>query len=74
MPWRGKADVTRHNRKCGQLKACAKLWLQTANKYYKKTGNDVQAVIRANTVAKAWLKKHGKYRRKAKKLRRRNKK
>jgi len=71
MPWRGKSDVSRHNKKCANFKACISLWLKTANKYYKKTGNDGQAVIRANTVVKNWLKRHGKYRRKARKLKRR---
>lgn len=63
MPWRGKKDVERHNKKCSQYEACRKIWLKTANDYYKKTGDDGQAVIRANVAAKKWLLSHGKYRR-----------
>jgi hypothetical protein len=63
MPWRGKKDVERHNKKCSRYAACRKLWLDTANNYYKRTGDDGQAVIRANVAAKKWLISHGKYRR-----------
>ena len=65
MPWRGKKDVERHNKKCSRYEPCCKLWLKTANKYYKETGDDGQAVIRANVAAKKWLLSHGKYRRNA---------
>jgi len=64
-PWRGKADVERHNKKCAKYAACRKLWLRVANDYYNRTGDDGQAVIRANTEAKKWLQRHGKYRRNA---------
>lgn len=63
MPWRGKADVQRHNKKCAQHAGCRSLWLRTANKLYDETGNDGQAVIRANVKAKKWLQERGKYRR-----------
>lgn len=68
MPWRGKKDVERHNKRCAQYPACVKLWLRVANKHYKKTGDDGQAVIRANVAAKKWMES----RKKSKKLRRRN--
>lgn len=63
MPWRGKKDVERHNKKCSQHPECVKLWLDVANKHYANTGDDGQAVIRANVAAKKWLQKRGKYRR-----------
>lgn len=63
MPWRGKKDVQRHNKKCAEYLDCYKLWLKVANKYYDSTGDDAQAVIRANVAAKKWLQQHGKYRR-----------
>lgn len=63
MPWRGKKDVERHNKKCSQYEACRKIWLRAANDYYAHTGDDGQAVIRANVAAKYWLQSHGKYRR-----------
>lgn len=62
MPWRGKKDVERHNKKCAHYTPCVKLWLKTANKYYKETGDDGRAVIRANVAAKKWLQSRGKYR------------
>jgi len=65
MPWRGKKDVERKNKKCAKYAPCRKLWLKTANKYLKKLGDDGQAVIRANVKAKKWLQDHGKYRRNA---------
>jgi len=63
MPWRGKKDVERHNKKCAQYPECVKLWLKKANDYYTNTGDDGQAVIRANVSAKKWLQSHGHYRR-----------
>jgi len=62
MPWRGKKDVKRHNKKCAQYAACRSLWLESANRHYRETGDDGFAVIRANTKAKGWLQDHGKYR------------
>lgn len=53
----------RHNKKCAQYAACRELWLRAANEYYQRTGDDGQAVIRANVAAKKWLQSHGKYRR-----------
>jgi len=63
MPWRGKKDVERHNKKCSQYGACRKIWLRAANDHYTRTGDDGQAVIRANVASKKWLQAHGKYRR-----------
>lgn len=62
MPWRTKNDVQRHNKKCSQHPDCVKLWLRVANDHYNRTGDDGQAVIRANVAAKNWLQKYGKYR------------
>lgn len=70
MPWKGKKDVERHNKRCAQYTACVKLWLKVANKHYKKTRDDGQAVIRANIAAKKWMQTHGKIRRR--KLKRKN--
>lgn len=53
-PWRSKADVARHNKKCAKKAKCRQRWLQVANDVYKKYGEPgaARAIISANMAVK----------------------